>query len=198
MCPISLARRRLRRRLEFAGPALRRRCARICVIAAGPPPPLMLQGAPILSGEPQCRPFGAAQSAHSSAINTNWLHQCEAPARAPEYWPRSSESRYFRRASGAPRSTRSSDCLRSASCRRFVVRSQPRECVTIVNALLDSDDIDAMGFCYLTLDVPARNVPTVSEKRTAEIPQYLIENAPRIGRSCHSISAVPLLDCFHE
>ena len=34
------------------GPPLRRRCARICVIAAGPPPPLMLQGASILSGEP--------------------------------------------------------------------------------------------------------------------------------------------------
>src|SRR5664280_1131591 len=80
----------------------------------------------------------------------------------------------------------------------LVVRSQPRECVTIVNALLDSYDIDAMGFCYLTLNVSARNVPAVSEKRTAEIPQYLIENAPRIRRSCHSINVVPLLDCFHE
>jgi len=34
------------------GPPLHRRCARIYVIAAGPPPPLMLQGASILSGEP--------------------------------------------------------------------------------------------------------------------------------------------------
>jgi hypothetical protein len=65
MCPISLARRR-RRRLARTfhpahiflqteherGPPLRRRCARICVIAAGPPPPLMLQGASILSGDP--------------------------------------------------------------------------------------------------------------------------------------------------
>ena len=80
----------------------------------------------------------------------------------------------------------------------LVVSSQPGERVTIVNALLDSDDIDAMGFCYLTLNVPSRNVPTVSEKRTAEVPQHLIENTLHIGSLCHLRLGVPLLDRFHE
>ena len=58
----------------------------------------------------------------------------------------------------------------------FVVRVQAGECGTIVNAMFNSANIGTAGFGYLTLNLPARNVPAVSEKRTAECPKYLIEN----------------------
>ena len=45
-----------------------------------------------------------------------------------------------------------------------------------MNAMFNSADIGTEGFGYLTLNLPARNVPAVSEKRTAESPKYLIEN----------------------
>ena len=80
----------------------------------------------------------------------------------------------------------------------LVVPRQLGKRVTIVNASLDSDDIDATGFCYLTLNVPSRNVPTVAEKRTAEIPQHLIKNAPHVGSACPLRIGAPLLDRFHE
>jgi hypothetical protein len=58
-----------------------------------------------------------------------------------------------------------------------VVRIQAGECGTVVNALFDSSDVGTEGFGYLTLNIPARNVPAVSKKCTAESPKHLIENA---------------------
>jgi hypothetical protein len=80
----------------------------------------------------------------------------------------------------------------------LLVGSQAGECGTIVNALFDSDYIDAKGFRYLTLNIPARNVPTVSEKRTAKRPKDLIEYAAGRMGSGHARLVIPLLHCFHE
>jgi hypothetical protein len=80
----------------------------------------------------------------------------------------------------------------------LVVRSQIGECATAVNVLFNGSDIHAVGFGYLTLNIPARNVPTIAKKRTAERPKYIIEMASgRIGS--HNFGFVfPLLDRFHE
>ena len=37
----------------------------------------------------------------------------------------------------------------------------------------------AAGLGYLALDIPARNIPTISEERTAEGPHHPIENTRR-------------------
>jgi hypothetical protein len=58
-----------------------------------------------------------------------------------------------------------------------VVSIQAGGCGTIVNALFDSADIGTEGFGYLALNIPARNVPAVSKKCTAESPKHLIKNA---------------------
>ena len=69
---------------------------------------------------------------------------------------------------------------------------------TIISALFDSDDIDAEGFGYLALNIPASDVPAVPKKRTAERPEYPIENAPCGMRFCNSRFVFPQLECFHE
>jgi hypothetical protein len=80
----------------------------------------------------------------------------------------------------------------------LVVRSQIGECCTAVNVLFDGNDIHATGFGYLTLNIPACNVPTIAKERAAERPKYIFEMASAKSGRRYSGVVFPLLDPFHE
>jgi len=61
----------------------------------------------------------------------------------------------------------------------LIVRGKTGECTSIVDVSFNSGDVDADGTGYLTLDVPACNVPAVPKKSTAECPEGLFGNACR-------------------
>ena len=150
-------------------------------------------------------PFCAAkcllmtQSGHSLRINTNWLRQSEASTGSSEYSaPRSSKTQYFRKASDAPRSARSSDCLLFASYQRLGSPQPSRESA-ITNLMHRSiATISTPKTSAISHEHPSEQCPDNLEKMRNGTPKALIETLPLKKGHAPSRLLIQLLDCLHE